>query len=125
MRLRVSKPSCEERLLSCLNAGYALSRDIFSAYEAKMQAGTFSPATDLPLLKQPFRDWLDTTHQTLVDVFPTRLEANLFIQRFSVTAADYSEMNNEVGHLVYGRIPKYIDRLHRILETQLPRYGDL
>ena len=125
MRLRVSQPSCEEQLLSALNAGYALARGISVDYDAKSDAGTFNREIDLPNYWQLLDDWLTSTHRTLLDVFPTALEGNLFVLRFSVSAAKYSDMDRDVGVLLIDRVPTYIERLNRILDVNVRRYGDL
>lgn len=125
MRLRVSRPQCDELILSQLNTGYALARSILEDYEKKRAAGSFDPASDMPEYRKQLNVWLNITHESLVSIFPTPLEANLFVQRFSVNAVDYIGMSSEIGNLIMARIPEYIDRLHRILERHAPRYGDL
>ena len=125
MRLRVSRASCDEQLLRHLNDGYALARGIFDDYEAKRAANTFDAQADTKAFRDRLSEWLNATYRSLLAIFPTPLEANLFIQRFSLNAVSYTGMSEEVGNLVMGRIPEYIDRLHRIVERHAPRYGDL
>jgi len=125
MRLDQSRSATEERILACLNEGYALSRMIFADYTSKKTQATFNPETDLPLVRKQLADWINGTYKQLRELFPTELEANLFAQQFSVSASDYLGTNQEIGQLVYSRIPRYIDRLHKILEVHVPRYGDL
>lgn len=125
MRLQLSRPQCDELLLSHLNAGYELARSILGDYENKRAAGTYDAAVDEATYQTWIIEWLTATRRSLLAIFPTPMEANLFIQRFSVSAVHYSDMSTEVGNLVIARIPEYIDRLHRILEHHAPRYGDL
>ncbi len=112
-------------MLQCLNDGYALSRSIFADYAAKKAASGFNAESDLPPIRKQYAEWVNGTYAKLRELFPTELEANLFAQQFSLTAFSYLDMNQEVGQLVYGRIPRYIERLHQILEVHAPRYGDL
>ena len=125
MRLNTSRPSCEERLLRCLNEGYALSRKVWTEYDTKQRAGQFDPKIEVPVFHQLVADWINGTYLALLDLFPSPLEANLFIQRFSIASYSYQNTDTDVAQLVYERIPEYIDRLHRVLERHLPRYTDL
>lgn len=125
MRLRTSRPSCDEQILGALNNGYELAREIAADHASKRVAGAVNIAADLSAYRQRLVDWVNSTIQTLTRIFPTALEANLFSQRFSVHAASYSDMDSDVGALVLERLPTYLDRLHLILDMQVKRYSDL
>lgn len=125
MRLKVSKVSAEEIILRFLNCGYQLTREIYDDYAQKKNAGTFQKDKELTEYLNKQKGWVNEVHRALVDIFPTSLEANIFTQMFSVSASDYSKMDADVGMLVYERIPRYIDRLHLVLDVHLRRYSDL
>ena len=61
------------------------------------------------------------------DIFFEHLSeaARQILSRKAPNAADYVDMDSEVGVVVHARIPRYIDRLHRILDAHVGRYEDL
>lgn len=125
MRLRQSRPSAQETLIQLLTVGYRLGRRIYADYDAKRQAGTFNPEKDVVDYQTELQSWIDKTHRALLALFPTDMEASYFVQLFSVSAADYSNIDTTVGRLIYERIPTYVARLERILQSNLDMYLDL
>lgn len=108
-----------------MNRGYQLAPAIYRDHVQKRNAGAFDKGKDLPDYQRKLSDWVNETQRALADLFPTDLEANLFSQMFSASDFDYSNVDNAVGNLVYQRIPTYIERLHRILDSHIRRYSDL
>jgi hypothetical protein len=125
VRLTVSKVSAEESILRLLNRGYQLAPEMYGDYVTWRESETFDKEHDVARYRASVNRWLDEIQHALGDIFPTDSEANLVSEMFSVSASSYRNMDDDVGDLVYERIPVYIERLHRVLDTHLRRYSDL
>lgn len=108
-----------------MNKGYRLAPQIYADYVTKRDGSTFNKDNDVGAYRRNLDLWLNEACEILREIFPTDLEENLFSEMFSVSAASFTKMDNEVGALVYQRIPTYLDRLHRVLEVHLRRYSDM
>ena len=75
MRLKQSRPACEEQILRCLNDGYETSHALYVDYMSKRNLNQFDEAVDVASYGGQLNDWLNVTHRTLLDLFPTSLEA--------------------------------------------------
>lgn len=125
MRLKISRVSAEELILQQLNCGYRLAQEIYNRYVQEKSTGAFDKDTALPNYHHMLNGWIDETRQTLASIFPTDLEAHFFYQRFSIQDSTYLNMDSTVGALVFARIPTYVERLHKILDSHLQRYSNL
>lgn len=125
MRLKISKNNAEEQILKQLNLGYVVSSEIFAHYSESHKSGNFDKDSHVAQYQEKLNVWLNATRNALDMIFPTEFEANFFISMFSVSSAVYIGMNESVGNLIYRRIPTYLERLYRVLDTHLGRYTDL
>lgn len=125
MRLKVSRSSAEEMLVAHINEGYELRRKLWQDYTSRRDAGMFTSDEDLPRLNTLVDGWANNVLQSLGSVFPTPLEANLFANRYSSSAAYYQEIDQRFGRLYYETTPRLIERLQEIFESNLLRYTDL
>ncbi len=125
MRLQISKNSAEEKIISCLNEGHQILKDLWADYKMKVDSASFNPVTDMPEYHNIATNWINQTYYDLQKIFPTPYEPNHFSHRSSEPSVAYSGVNQEFGRLVYSTIPKYLERLRDILDNQLRRYTDL
>ncbi len=125
MRLKLSKASAEEAILTVMNRGYQLAPQIYADYVARRDGNDFEKERDVGQYRQRLNQWLSQAKTALCEIFPTDLEANVFLEMFSASAASFTNMDDDVGALVYQRIPTYLERLHRVLDLHLRRYSDL
>jgi hypothetical protein len=121
----VSRASAEESILRLLSSGYQLAPAIYHDYVGRRDDGTFDREGDVARYREMVSEWRGQATDELLRVFPTDFEAQYVNAVFSVSAADYLDVDNEVAALVYGRILRFLDKLQRILDTHLPRYSDL
>lgn len=112
-------------MISLLNEGYQLRQNLWADYEKQRKAEAFSPDLDLPRYHTLADEWANKVAQILGEIFPTALELNHFVNRESHPAIDYVGIDQGFGKLYYRTVPDLIERLRRILETDLPRYTDL
>lgn len=98
---------------------------IYRDYMQKRESDEFEKKRDCGVYCSKLRAWIDDTSETLQGIFPTALEENFFNQMLSVQTMHYNKIDNDVGALVYHRIPQYVDRLQQVLDVHLGRYSDL
>lgn len=125
MRLGTSRAAAEERLIARLNEGYQLRQRLWTDYNERRQSDSFDPNTDNQRYFGLTDDWANGVISDLKAIFPTTLEANYFSDRQSSTAVMYQNIDQTFGRLYYSTLPNLIDRLSKILESDLARYTDL
>jgi hypothetical protein len=125
MRLAVSKNAAQEAILRQLQSGYEMAMSLRSEYNVLRASGEFKSEVHFASMRSRLSEWVNSTAIALQGIFPSDLEANMFALPFSVSSASYTNMHPDVGMLLEARIPEYLQRLHGILEKQLPFYTGL
>jgi hypothetical protein len=124
VRLKKSRVTAQEEITEMLNTGYQIVRAIEDHYYKSRKAGDFEHIREIPLYEEAFKEWVKGVRKGLKEVFPTDLEANYFETQEVLPRLSYSRMDQRVGEIV-DLFPRYLDRLRRILDTDLARYTDL
>jgi hypothetical protein len=125
VRLRVSRPSAEEQLSQLVNEGYELRRSLWSDYDSRRKTNTFDRVSDLTRYLSQADEWLNRAQRVLIEIFPTALESNYFVDRAVGTKVLYENIDQDVGRLFNHTLPTCVEKLKRILEVDLSRYTDL
>src|SRR5262245_52081658 len=125
MRLKISRTAAEEHLIVCLNEGYELRHRLWSDYNQLRQSESFDADADNKRYLSLTNDWANSVLGELDAIFPTPLESNRFRDRQSWSAVDYQGIDQTFGRLYYSTLPNLIDRLQKILDSDLARYTDL
>jgi hypothetical protein len=126
MRLKKSKNAAEEQLIALTNEGYRILSWLQSDYREKRNQKTFNAETDHKRYEEPVNEWGDKVIDALNTIFPTEMEANLFLNpphTFKTVSAD-----NHDEYKVKGLHLRVIDLLHgldKIISDNLGRYTDL
>jgi hypothetical protein len=123
MRLKTSRTAAEEHLIACLNEGYELRHRLWADYNQLRQSESFTDADNKRYFSLT-NDWANSVIRELDAIFPTPLESNRFRDRQSWNAVDYQGINQTFGRLYYSTLPNLIDRLQKILGSDLARYTD-
>jgi hypothetical protein len=121
----VSKNAAQEGILRALQAGYELNASIRAEYRALRESGEFVLERDFGRMHGLVLGWINATVDNLKRIFPSDLEAHMFALPFSVPSMSYPDMHSEVGMLLNERMPKFLHRLHSILEKQIHFYSGL
>jgi hypothetical protein len=125
MRLKTSRNAAEERLSTRLNEGYELRLRLAVDYNQRRQSESFDTDADNKRYSALYAEWGNGVAGELQAIFPTSLESNYFRDEQSGPMMDYIGMDQRLGRLYYDTLPNRIDRLRKILESDLTRYTDL
>ena len=125
MRLKISRNAAEERLRVCLSEGYELRRRLWQDYDQLRQAESFDKEGDNKRFVVLTNEWGNKVVGELQAIFPTSVETHYFCDQPSWQMCEYVGMDRGFGRLYYHTIPGLIDRLKRILDSDLTRYTDL
>lgn len=125
MRLLTSRNSAEERLTSLVTQGYELRVSIWKDRQSKLSLNAYQSSVDVPRYKAILSGWIQEVQHELRAIFPTSLELHKFSARASHLATDFRDVDQAFGVLFYIDIPRYIELLASILESDVRRYTDL
>ena len=92
MRLRIHVATANEELVALVNEGYDAVSEMQARYRHKKEDGTYNDGKDIEKLATPVNTWADKVVQSLNRIFPTQLEANLFLDPdipFGTVSGDY------------------------------------
>jgi len=124
MRLQMSRPAADERIVQALSRGHTLLASIRADCTAKRQNGTFNATTDNASYKQAVRDWVTVVVSELEAIFPTKLESQQFVAA-PATNITYQSGENAAFGSIRNRLLDLLDALRRIREVSLDQYSDL
>jgi hypothetical protein len=122
MRLNIVLNSANELLIALINRGYTVLRQISADYASSKGANTYQELQDNKRYEGYINAWATDVVAELQRIFPTELEANIFLNPeipFGAVSGDYlyqSMMSNFRHHL---------RGLERIRQNSLPQYTDL
>lgn len=125
MRLKISRNAAEERLRVCLNEGYELRRFIAQDYKQLHESESFDKDADNKRYAALYAGWGNRVVGELEAIFPTPLERNYFCDRPVWQMACYPGIDQDFGRLYYDTFPDLIERLKKVLDSELARYTDL
>jgi hypothetical protein len=125
MRLLISSTSAEERITDSLIKGHRLRKWLWSDYNEKQKAKTYSSDGDLQIYIELVNQWITETVKLLREIFPTDLEVYIFSDRVSYDAVNFQGLDQQFGVLFHQKLPDYINRLKNIQENDLHKYTDL
>lgn len=122
MRLRVHVATANEELVVLINEGYEIFSDVQAMYNKRKAENTYNDSTDADELVSPLQVWADKVEESLIQIFPTKLEAYLFndpVIPFHTGGGDsnYQEYIFRCRHFIRG--------LNKIRLDSLPEYTDL
>ena len=114
--------SANETLISLINRGYIVLREIRADYASKKEAGCYNKETDTPDYQERTNRWATVVVEELRLIFPTQLEMNLFLNPdipFGAVSGDYEyqALIRRFGYFVRGLVT--------IQQTSLAQYTDL
>jgi hypothetical protein len=122
MRLRVHAAAANDELVALVNQGYEVISVAQADYAARKAAGTFDDSKHVTEVVAPINAWTDRVVAALAGIFPTMLEANLFLDpesRFGAVSGDYKYQ------CAIRRSREFVRGLNRIRTQSLPEYTDL
>ena len=122
MRLRIHMATANEELVALVNEGYDAVSEMQARYRHKKEDGTYNDEKDIEKLATPVNSWADKVVQSLHRIFPTQLEANLFLDPdipFGTVSGDYKYQS------ALSRCRHFIRGLNKIRVQSLPEYTDL
>lgn len=125
MRLKKSKSSAEEELVSLLNEGYNLVHHIQDDYHQKSQQNIFNPEIDIPNYRDRLGDWAIKVAESLEGIFPTELEANVFWYAPESPSYSYRGQNSDVGNMLNRLRSVILPTLKSIIDNDLSKHTDL
>jgi hypothetical protein len=123
MRLRVHIATANEELVALINEGYDAISAVQADYRSRKEKGTYNDSKDVDDLVAPVNAWVDKVVESLGRIFPTQLEAHLFLDPeipFGAVSGDsyqYYSALRKCGYFVRG--------LNKIRLQNLPEYTDL
>lgn len=126
MRLKKSRTTAEEELISVINEGYRILNVIHQDYRQKTENKTFTPQMDNHWYEIGIRDWRSQAVNVLNSTFPTGLEANSFVHTppRPLTGLFNGSVDEKYFNLTQ-RLDELISALKQIRDTDLGRYTDL
>ena len=122
MRLQVHFNTANEELIALINEGYAAITAVEREYRNRKAKGTFNDLQDVGNLFAPVDAWISRVVQELNRIFPTPLEANLFLDPeipFGTVNGDYRYQS------ALSRSRHFVRSLNKIRLQSLPDYTDL
>ncbi len=122
MRLRIHSGTANEELVDLLNEGYDAVSAMQEEYQQKKDAGTYDDSKDVDRLIAPVEDWVDKVAESLVRIFPTKLELHLFQNPempLGTVSGDYNFQS------ALWRCQHFLRGLNKIRLHSLPEYTDL
>lgn len=125
MRLRVSRNTAQERLTNVLAQGYELRRGLGAEIGAIQQSNSWDEEVDLKRYTQATNLWVQTVREAVMAVFPTSLEWDVLSAQMGHVTISWNNLPHKIGVLYFQELPGLLDRLKRILDTDLGRYTDL
>ena len=122
MRLRIHSGTANEELVALLNEGYDAVSAMQEEYQQKKDAGTYDDSKDVNGLIAPVENWANKVAESLVRIFPTKLELHLFQNPeipFGTVSGDYNFQS------ALQRCHYFLRGLNKIRLQSLPEYTDL
>jgi len=122
MRLRIHSGTANEELVVLLNEGYDAVSAMQEEYQQKKEAGTYDDSKDVNGLIVPVENWVNKVAESLVSIFPTKLELHLFQNpeiSFGTVSGDYNFQS------ALQRCHHFLRGLNKIRLQSLPEYTDL
>ena len=122
MRLRIHATTANEELIARLNEGYEALSSMQAEYKQKKEAGTFDDSKDVGVVAVPVDAGLTKVTDSLLRIFPTRLELSLFENPetpFGTVSGDYKYQS------AVQRVHRFLRGLNKIRLESLPEYTDL
>lgn len=122
MRLRIHSTTANEELVELLNEGYDAVSAMQAQYEKMKEANTYDDSKDVAGLVAPMDAWLRKVSDSLLRIFPTRLELSLFENPetpFGTVSGDYQYQR------AVQRCHRFLRALNKIRLESLPEYTDL
>jgi hypothetical protein len=126
MRLKKSRNSAEEEIISLQNEGYKILNWLKLDYNEKIQAKTFNSAVDHQRYKDSVNEWGWRVNNILSSIFPTELEANQFLHPQSTFGAVAAATDDDYkATSLRLRLDDLLRGLDDIRKNSLLRYTDL
>ncbi len=122
MRLRIHIATANEELVALVNEGYDSLSAVEADYKRRKEKGTYDDSRDVNELVAPVNTWANKVVESLGRIFPTQLEANLFLDPevpFGAVSGDYKYQST------LRRCRYFVLGLNRIRLQSLPEYTDL
>jgi hypothetical protein len=123
MRLKVSRAAAEEEIIEMLNIGYQIVGGIERDYQTRTKAGEFDENREMATYDGSFDQWIKEVRIGLKAIFPTDLEANTFVTQEMLPRL--KRPGNQRIRELTDLIPRYLERLKRVLDTDLNRYTEM
>ena len=122
MRLNMTMNSANESLIALINRGYVVFREIGADYSSRKAVATYQEGEDNKRYSDKIDAWATNVVAELERIFPTELEANIFLNPeipFGAVSGDYlyQRMMSNFRHFLRG--------LERIRQNSLLQYTDL
>src|SRR5262245_49452317 len=79
LRLRIHSATANEELVALVNEGYDALAAANAEYRRRKGLGQYDDSKDVPEIVSPIQAWTEKVAESLQRIFPTELEANLFL----------------------------------------------
>jgi hypothetical protein len=79
MRLRTHIATANEELITLVNEGYDVLSVVQTEYQQRKKQGIYDDGKDVDTLMEPINVWAKKVIEALERIFPTQLEAHLFL----------------------------------------------
>lgn len=119
----MSSPTATEKIINLLNEGFKLKNSIYRELSALKEDSKYNAVVHRKEFDEKANNWGTEVVSALNEIFPTELEANIFLNP-EVPTRYVDQNDTPTDQLVY-RLHYYLKALDTITKERLSQYTDL